>query len=546
MKIKFLALAMIAMLFTACKPDPQPDGGDGSGTNNGNAENSYIAISIAADNMDRDFDDGSEIFEDGLADENAVKSVNVFFFRNGDYFIINEAIGKNFQEVSFVFNEEGNNTNNIEEISNSVLVIDGHQGELPNQMVVVLNWVPTDLTKKTYTLAELQAALTNHINNIDGTNYFVMSNAVYKDAAGDVYATPLAITDFKETAIEATNNPVQVYVERVAAKVRVKTPNVTEHKFALRKAGGGEYKVKVEGVETQVYAKITGWELYNDYQESYLLKNIEGLPAYNDEFNGFYWNSPSNHRSYWAKSRTGFDETLSYTSITGYPDQKYCGENTNSPLDGDDKTLRTQVVLKAELQAEDGQPIEIARWHGNDYIGEENLIIAVTNTLVNTYYTRTLDSVNSTAEKPVYIYNSITTNDLKTVVGSTLGEKEYEVYIQLKDDTKTWYKRNGSDFAEITCEILNNELKGFIGEALLYEGGKTYYFTDIKHLGNTYGVVRNHIYDININSITGLGTPVVSGNTVINTPEVPKDNATYVAAQINILSWRLITNDVNL
>lgn len=538
MKIKFLALAMIAMLFTACKPDPQPEGGDGSGTNNGNAESSYIAISIAADNMDRGFDDGTEEeFEDGLANENEVKSVNVFFFRNGNSFIINEAIGKNFQE--FTFGPENPTNNNIEEISNKVLVIDEHQGELPNQMVVVLNWTPN---KDTYTLAELQAALTNHINNIDGTNYFVMSNAVYKDAAGDVYATPLAITDFKETAIEATNNPVQVYVERVAAKVRVKTPNdVTEHKFALLKAGGGEYKVKVEGVETQVYAKITGWELYNDYQESYLLKNIEGFPAYNDEFNGFYWNSPSNHRSYWAKSRTGFDETLSYTSITGYPDQKYCGENTNSPLDGDDKTLRTQVVLKAELQAEDGQPIEIARWHGNDYIGEENLIIAVTNTLVNTYYTRTLNAVDST-----YIYNSITTNDLKTVVGSTLDEKEYEVYIQLKDDTKTWYKRNGSDFAVITCADLNDELKGIIGEALLYEGGKTYYFTDIKHLGNTYGVVRNHIYDINIKSITGLGTPVVSGNTVIETPEVPKDNATYVAAQINILSWRLITNEIEL
>ena len=539
MKIKFLALAMIAMLFTACKPDPQPDGGDGSGTNNGNAENSYIAISIATDNMDRDFDDGSETFEDGEDDENAVKSVNVFFFRNGNSFIINEAIGKNFQE--FVFNKETPENNNIEEISNEVLVIEEHQGELPNQMVVVLNWTPD---KDTYTLTELQAALTNHINTIDGKNYFVMSNAVYKDAAGDVYATPLAITDFKETATDATNNPVQVYVERVAAKVRVKTPNVTEHKFALLKAGAGEYKVKVEGVETQVYAKITGWELYNDYQKSYLLKNIEGLPAYNDEFNGFYWNSPSNHRSYWAKSFTGFIDTLNYNSITGYPNLKYCGENTNSPLNGDDKTSRTQVVLKAELQQANGQAIEIARWHGNDYIGEENLIIAVTNTLVNTYYTRTEDA-NSTTEKPVYIYNPITTNDLQTVVGSTLGGKEYEVYIQLKDNTKTWYKRNGSAFEKIEYD-LNDELKRIIGEALLYDDGQTYYFTDIKHLGDTYGVVRNHIYDININSITGLGTPVVSGDPVINTPEVPKDNATYVAAQINILSWRLITNNVDL
>ena len=80
---------------------------------------------------------------------------------------------------------------------------------------------------------------------------------------------------------------------------------------------------------------------------------------------------------------------------------------------------------------------------------------------------------------------------------------------------------------------------------MLYAGGMTYYFTDIKHLGNTYGVVRNHVYDMNIQSITGYGTPISSDNVIVN-PTEPEDHSTFVAAEINILSWRVVSNDINL
>ena len=79
MKIKFLALAMIAMLFTACKPDPQPEGGEGSGTNNGEVENSYIAITVASADKERSADG----FDEGTAQERAVESAYIFFFKTG-------------------------------------------------------------------------------------------------------------------------------------------------------------------------------------------------------------------------------------------------------------------------------------------------------------------------------------------------------------------------------------------------------------------------------------------------------------------------------
>jgi hypothetical protein len=88
--------------------------------------------------------------------------------------------------------------------------------------------------------------------------------------------------------------------------------------------------------------------------------------------------------------------------------------------------------------------------------------------------------------------------------------------------------------------------------ALVYNDGMTYYYTDIRHLSNdtekvgAYGVVRNHVYKVNINKIKGFGTPVYVGSQDFVEVEKPEEIYTYVSAQINILSWRIVDRDYNL
>ena len=293
MKIKFLALAMIAMLFTACKPDPQPEGGEGSGTNNGEVESSYIAISLAQTGMDRADDDAK--FDDGLATERAVNSIYVFFFRNGQPFVGASGEGysqNNYQSIDVAIGNKDPENDNISDINNSVLVIKNYKGELPNQMVAVLNWTPADpKTKPTYTLKELQEELVGYTKEFNSTDYFIMSNSTYKNAAGDVYATPLEITDFKNERQAAIDHPVKVYVERVAAKVKVKTtgaivddqyPENNGHIFKLQQEKNNNSNFITLGEKT-IYAKILGWDIYNDYTQSYLLKNLPTDLAHNDD-----------------------------------------------------------------------------------------------------------------------------------------------------------------------------------------------------------------------------------------------------------------------
>ena len=95
--------------------------------------------------------------------------------------------------------------------------------------------------------------------------------------------------------------------------------------------------------------------------------------------------------------------------------------------------------------------------------------------------------------------------------------------------------------------VINGKLadKTVVDRALVWKNGMTYYYYVIKHLGNQEGVVRNHIYDTTVTKIAGLGTPVYDPEEVIY-PEKPDENDHYIAAQINILSWRLVKNNYEL
>lgn len=93
-----------------------------------------------------------------------------------------------------------------------------------------------------------------------------------------------------------------------------------------------------------------------------------------------------------------------------------------------------------------------------------------------------------------------------------------------------------------------------------FQTGKAYFNVPLKHIwgaGNTsnefnaktvmlgdYGVVRNHIYDLSINKIEGLGTGIGD----INQPIVPptKNDQYYISARLRILEWRLVSQSVDL
>ena len=522
---KYLFIALAAFAFAACEKPAD----ENNPQQNGELEKSYVAITLASDDMNTRADDGK--YEEGLDVERAVKSAYVFFFKDGAAFPVSfdgntstNAGPLNYIEVELTGNQT--NMDNVSDVKDAVLVLQNYNGEYPNQIVAVLNWEPANQLYDLDVLRDVVCTLGND------TNGYVMSNAVYADKNNDVVdAVALTADNIAKDAETAKKNPVKIYVERVAAKVV----------FSSDK--GGKFEIAtvndtVDNTETTVYAQIKGFELYNDYQTSYLIKNIN--PAWNDL--GFNWNDPDWFRSYWATSliaafpNNHFDWNNNNTPMEGYV---YCGENTRAWTK--DADVRTKVIIKAQLVDNAGNPVEVVNWYGKEYVGEGNLLKVVANTLKNTYFFKNGNE-----------YVGLTPADIKCVGRNPQDTNAFEVFFAISDNskTKTWYKNLNGDYKEIELEVINKELAE-VQPALVYNEGMTYYWLDIKHLGAEgktaeYGVVRNHVYKVNIADIDGYGTPVYDGLTDFITPEQPKDINSFVAAQINILSWRVVEGNYNV
>lgn len=517
---KFFICALAAMAFVACSENNE----NGNEPNQkGELEQSYVAITLAADDMTRA--EGG-VYEEGTDAEREVKSAHVFFFKDGAAFPVSfdgttttNTGACNWLKIELT----GSTTDmpNVSDVKDAVLVLQNYKGEYPNQMLAVLNWTPE---KNSYTLSELQTKVASAVNN---TNGFVMSNSVYANAKNQVVdAVALTINNIAKTAQEALNNPVTIHVERVAAKV-VYTAN-----------NDGKFMVGKNVNNTEIYAHIKSFELYNDYEESRLLKKID--PTWSGI--GFAWNDADWFRSYWAQSlgtefpNNTFDWSNDNTTLEGV---NYLGENTRAWTEAND--VRTKVIVKAQLGNAAGEPIEIVSWYGKEYIGEGNLLKVVANTLKGLYFWG-----------DGYTFTGATDADLKCTNRLADAENAYEVYFQLSNNgaQKNWYKYENGTYTPIAVDALNDELAK-VQPALVYKNGMTYYWLDIKHLGQEgstteFGIVRNHVYKVNITGVKGFGTPIYDPEEDFIVPDKPEDVVSYVAAQINILSWRVVENNYEI
>ena len=596
-KYLFIALALLGM--ASCAKDDVTGGNKPH--HNGEVEESYIAINLMAADSGTRAQSEDDDYEEGTDAERVVKTAYFFFFdAQGNPFYVNNANGsatkpgttEQTNHLSLSISEASTEAMpNVSDIKEAVLILETYKGVYPSQIVAVINWVPT---AKAYTLAALHDALVG----LRGTeNGFVMSNSVYMDGAGKmVDAVPLTAANIKTSETDAKNTPVEIYVERIAAKVVLTasgkvsgTTNIFDtQKNTTPVVSAGESS------DIDVYVQLHGWELYNDFSTSNLLKNIDTAWGAGDGL-GLNWNDRFKFRSYWAtsqdpttlndefawqytsdkqtekgfKTEYGFAvaSDATYTDDTTYT---YCGENTGvsavATIEGrkvvTPYTNNTKVILKGQLMKADDKaasgysPLELARWYGTDYAGEEALRIAVANSLKYILF-HSSDGQYFDPIKPA---------DLMCVDGKTVDvDKEaYEVCFQLSSTTdygtnKTWYKYdsvNGyvklgnPDIVGDNAVKANEYLEG-VQPALLYKTGQTYYIVDIEHFGTdtaAYGVVRNHVYQIDINSITGYGSPVYNGTGNIIDPEYPEveDESSFVAARINVLSWKVVKQTVDI
>lgn len=518
-KFKLFPLALAAFAFSACTSEDAVE-------NNPNVEGvkSYVAVNI--NNVGAGGTRADAEYENGTAAESKINTIRFYFFTSeGKPYKMTD--GTNFKEIVNPAGTDQANGGNVEHITNATIVIKGENMTYPESMMAVINpeTLEDGVLTKFMHRDDVKAALAKqNFNGQRGTAAdFVMTSSVYADEDNKMVWTSDISGHVAKSESAALNNPVDIYVERVAAKITSTAQYDNTNKFYVGETATG----------TPVYAMIEGWGIASENTSANLIKKISTTWTALDL--GFNWNDFNNRRSFWEttpESALGAYKSYDEYTKTKIGDVYYTLPNTNSA-----ETTRPIYVAAAKLVDVDGNTLEIAKYKGVQYLSETDVKNAILKENIKYYK----DAVNADG---VAGHDLISAADLKFVVNP---EHPSQVKAQLVDGVQV-YKKAGDSYVDATAEA-----NGKFGAeyAVIHKEGMTYYWTSVTHLGGAdktghFGMVRNHFYKVDVTKITGFGTAVYDKENEFK-PEPPiKDEETYLAARINVLSWRVVNQSVEL
>lgn len=569
MKIsKLFPFACVALMMSACASDKEEIG---SGTKPG-SDPQYLAVNIV--NVGATPTTRTTDYENGTAGESAIKKVRFYFFNgDGSPYLIKTGIDgggdKNWLEASPADDTPTSGTpSQIEKITQTVLVINGIQSAAPAAIVAIVNPETVDAaTLKnggTMRLSELRySAVGRNFYKKDADNgavsEFVMSNSVYVNAGEDVCASLVAghVTTSAETA---KAKPVDLYVERVVAKV---TADVKNSAFEL--GNGTNWETNKYGTKDpvgksgdyDVYAVIEGWGLANENGKAEVEKQVN--KTWTDGTLGFTpWTTADYHRCFWETSvafdaGTGGNQPVNPTfnqlkakmqdvlyTLPNTPESK---DKIANLKDNDLTKFAVAATLRYKDAAGNWHNAEICRYNGVSILGIDNLKRQMALTF-SQYYTST-DATN-------YTQLSKDDIDFKDPDGTM---QQYRVTPTLANDpagTKKYYTKTTTGTTPTFREVNKADVLAAIeaDKAEIRRDGRAYYYVPIKHIGGPgelaeYGIVRNHFYKITLTGIKGFGTPVYNPDKVVD-PIVPTYENTYLAARVQVLQWRVVNQNASL
>lgn len=579
------------MLGSCSSSDDLNGGGNNTGSNQ--SGDGYVSLSLnlptRSGSMSRAENDK---FDDGLVDEYAVKNGTLLLFEGTDE--ANAIFAGAYALKNLSMNLVGTTKDNIttttkitQKIKNGLadgtknfyaIVVLNDNGTLTvddKNATLKVNGEDFPSTKKISDLQSLK--LTKDASDFNSTG-FLMMNAPLASAAGgkdNPSSATISVASkidkdhiYATEALAKANSSATVYVERALAKVDVTASKPTG---------------KLKDDATVSYT-VKGWVLDNTNKKTYYLRNTSNssewlslkttsaVPTKSYRFVGDdpMENGVQLYRTYWAKDPNYDTEltTLSEdfntignqkpASLKELNSSDYCLENTFSvPQQNQDVT--TRVIIAAQLK-DDSKTFYVVNDNEKDLLDADGMKKAVKSAFLNN------TDVQAWIKTGLKAGETIDENDLDVTVASTAGNNAPTVSVNATGNAKYTSGAAPTVTADIT-----NIMKAI--KVATYENGISYYPVRIKHFGDDltpwkssetplptvsdgaypkdnqaanylgrYGVLRNNWYNIDVQGIKKLGSPVV--------PEVTGDTddelAAYISVKINVLSWAKHTQSATL
>lgn len=590
-KTLLFSVALAGLMLGSCSSSDDLNGG-GNNTGSNQSGSGYISLSLnlptRSGSMSRAEND---VFDDGLANEYAVKNGTLILFEGANEKDATFAGAYELKNLSM--NLVGTTTDNIttttkitQKINNGLssgtnnfyaIVVLNNNGTLDvddANASLEVNGEDFSPTKKISDLQTLE--LTKNASDFNATGFLMMNAplASAKGGADDPSSATISVASkidkdhiYATEALAKANSSASIYVERALAKVDVTASNSTGN---------------LEDDATVSYT-VKGWVLDNTNKKTYYLRNTSNSSEWlslkttsTDPTKPyrFVGDTPmesgvSLYRTYWAKD-PNYNTTPSSlstdfstigktapTALKNLGEHDYCLENTFD-VPNQNQNVTTRVIVAAQLGS--GSTFYVVNDNEKDLLDADGMKKAVKSAFLNN------TDVQAWIKTGLKDGKTIDENDLDVTVASTAGNNVPTVSVNATGNAKYTSGTAPTVTADIT-----NIMKTI--KVATYENGISYYPVRIKHFGDEltpwkssetplptvstgayptnnqaanylgrYGVLRNNWYNIDVTGIKKLGSPVV--------PEVTGDTddelAAYISVKINVLSWAKRTQEVTL
>ena len=576
MKKSLLFSAVLAgLMLGSCSSSDDLAGGNTSANQDGNG---YVAFTINLPTQPStragSFNDD---FKDGMANEYAVKDATLLLFQGatessatfvGAYKLSTEPwtspagdqnITTTSNKIVKKIDKSGTDMKALVVLnSNGVFTVD----EAANSLK--LNGSGTDFAG-TYADFVKSAGATSSAN-LTKTGFY-MANAPLCSKKGDdldpATGTVSTLTDLTgkiyDTEAEAlAGAAAQVYVERAVAKVTVNK---------------GTVAVATTSTSTSVPFEVLGWAIDNFNKTTYLVRNTEdfdtwksysskGLTPSKYRFVGGAPVATDLYRTYFAKdvnydtdySAGILERATNFVNTYGDTNPQYCFENTFD-VPHQNENLTTLVTIKAKLNS--GNDFYIVGGDQVKLYTKTQLDKLVKEKFLNTEATWVTENVKDASttigegdltltydkdEAGVIHLTGVTVDASKLKSPHAPLPATYVADVEAAVGSMVYYK-NGVSYYTVRIKHFGDDLTPWKKNELGVEAGKVYPTTDqAENWLGRYGVLRNNWYDITVQGVKGLGSATVPELTGTTDDELDS----YIAVQINVLSWAKRTQNATL
>lgn len=591
-KTLLFSVALAGLMLGSCSSSDDLNGG-GNNTGSNQSGDGYVSLSLnlptRSGSMSRAANDK---FDDGLADEYAVKNGTLILFEGTDE--ANATFAGAYELKNLSMNLVGTTTDNIttttkitQKINSGLadgtknfyaIVVLNNNGTLAvddTNASLEVNGEDFSPTKKISDLQTLE--LTKNASDFYTTGFLMMNAPLANVAGGATEPTGATVSVaskidkdhiYATEALAKANSSATIYVERALAKVDVTATNTRGNLTD----------------NTSVPYTIKGWILDNTNKKTYYLRNTSNSSEWlslkttsTDPTKPYRFvgdnpmeSSVQLYRTYWAKDpnydakptdlSTDFNTigNSAPAALKSLSDHDYCLENTFT-VGQQNQDVTTRVIIAAQLK-DDGKTFYVVNDNEKDLLDATGMKDAVKSAFLNN------TDVQAWIKKDLRTGETIDENDLDVADITSAGNNKPTITIKSTSATK---------YNSSTLPVVDTKIQAIMDgiKVATYENGISYYPVRIKHFGDEltpwkssetplptvstgayptnnqaanylgrYGVLRNNWYNIDVTGIKKLGSPVV--------PEVTGDTddelAAYISVKINVLSWAKRTQGVIL